>query len=67
MPKSSPVDLTSTLEYLDSHRDQFRITLESLSRIPSVSAEGFPPEEVARSAEATCEAMRAVGLETSRC
>ena len=56
-------DPARAIEYLDSNRERFRTTLEDLSRIPSVSAEGYPPEEVARSAEATCAAMRAVGLE----
>jgi acetylornithine deacetylase/succinyl-diaminopimelate desuccinylase-like protein len=51
------------IEYLDSNRDGFRKTLEDLSRIPSVSAEGYPTEEVARSAEATCAVMREIGLE----
>jgi acetylornithine deacetylase/succinyl-diaminopimelate desuccinylase-like protein len=37
--------------------------LVALSRIPSVSAEGFPPEEVARCAEAVAALLRDVGLE----
>ena len=37
--------------------------LEALSRIPSVSAPGFPPEEVARCAEAVAGLLREVGLE----
>jgi acetylornithine deacetylase/succinyl-diaminopimelate desuccinylase-like protein len=51
------------LRYLDQHFDEFKATLVDLSRIPSVSAQGFPPEEVRRSAEATAEAMRRVGIE----
>jgi len=37
--------------------------LLALSRIPSVSAEGFPPEEVARCAEAVAALLSDVGLE----
>lgn len=53
----------AALKYLDQHFDDFKNTLVELSRIPSISAEGFPPEEVRRSAEATAEAMRQAGLE----
>ena len=51
------------LRYLDQHFEDFKRTLVDLSRIPSVSAQGFPPEEVRRSAEATAEVMRRVGIE----
>jgi acetylornithine deacetylase/succinyl-diaminopimelate desuccinylase-like protein len=51
------------LRYLDQHFDEFKATLCDLSRIPSISAQGFPPEEVRRSAEATAEVMRRVGVE----
>jgi acetylornithine deacetylase/succinyl-diaminopimelate desuccinylase-like protein len=51
------------LRYLDQHFDEFKSTLCDLSRIPSVSAQGFPPEEVRRSAEATADVMRRVGIE----
>lgn len=37
--------------------------LSELSRIPSVSAPGFPPEEVARCAEAVAELLARVGLD----
>ena len=40
--------------------------LKTLVRIPSVSAEGFPPEEVRRSAEATAGLLRGAGLESVR-
>ena len=51
------------LKYLDQHLDEFKATLVELSKIPSISADGFPPEEVRRSAEATADVMRRVGIE----
>jgi acetylornithine deacetylase/succinyl-diaminopimelate desuccinylase-like protein len=53
----------AALGYLESHYEAFKGTLIELSRIPSVSAEGYPPQEVRRSAEAVGAAMRAVGIE----
>ena len=51
------------LRYFEGHRRDFLQTLSQLCRIPSISADGFPPEEVARSAEATAGALRQVGLD----
>jgi acetylornithine deacetylase/succinyl-diaminopimelate desuccinylase-like protein len=51
------------LKYLDQHFEEFKATLIALSKIPSISADGFPPEEVRRSAEATADVMREVGVE----
>jgi acetylornithine deacetylase/succinyl-diaminopimelate desuccinylase-like protein len=51
------------LDYLETHFDDFQKTLVDLSRVPSVSAEGFPPSEVRRSADAVADAMRRVGIE----
>jgi acetylornithine deacetylase/succinyl-diaminopimelate desuccinylase-like protein len=53
----------AALAYLDAHAADFERTLIELARIPSVSADGFPREEVRRSAEATAQALRAAGLE----
>ncbi len=53
----------TALDYLDSHVGDFQKTLVSLSRIPSVSADGFPPEEVHRSAEGVADALRDAGVE----
>ena len=50
------------LEYLDDHLAEFQTSLIELVRIPSVSAEGFPPEEVSRSADAVAQAMKQTGL-----
>jgi acetylornithine deacetylase/succinyl-diaminopimelate desuccinylase-like protein len=53
----------AALDYLDAHRGAFQSTLVEMSRIPSVSAEGFPPEEVRRSAESVARALRDAGVE----
>jgi len=51
------------LRYLEIHFEDFKRTLADLARIPSMSADGFPKEEVRRSAEATAEALRRAGVE----
>ncbi len=56
-------NLKTALKYAEKHFDDFRQTLVTLSRIPSVSAEGFPPAEVRRSAEAMGDALRDAGVE----
>jgi cysteinylglycine-S-conjugate dipeptidase len=56
----------TALDYLDTHVGDFQRTLVSLSRIPSVSADGFPPEEVHRSAEGVADALREAGVENVR-
>jgi len=43
---------------------EIRSELEQLVRIPSISADGFEPAQVRRSAEMTSELLRARGLET---
>ena len=48
---------------LDVRLDHWRETLVALSRIPGVSAAGFPPEEVRRSAQAMAQALRDAGVE----
>src|SRR6267142_5619980 len=54
------------LRYLDAHLADFTRELSDLSRIPSVSANGFPKEEVRRSAEATAEVLRRAGVDNVR-
>jgi len=56
-------NVKAALDYLDGHFNDFQKTLVELSRVPSVSAAGFPPSEVRRSADAVAEAMRRVGIE----
>ena len=46
------------LRDLDARLDHWRETLGALCRIPSISATGFPPEEVRRSAQAVAQALR---------
>jgi len=54
------------LRYLDAHLADFTRELCDLSRIPSVSANGFPKEEVRRSAEATADALRRARVDNVR-
>lgn len=46
--------------------DEYVERLMNLARIPSVSAPGYPPDEVRRSAEAVAGEMRTAGLENVR-
>ena len=55
--------VAAALQYLDRNFDDFKRTLVGLSRVPSVSAEGFPPQEVRRSAQGMAEALRQAGVE----
>jgi len=52
-----------TLAELDARLDHWKQTLVELSRIPSISASGFPPEAVRRSAQAVARTLRDVGVE----
>ena len=64
MPKGKvPENVKKALEYLDNHLSDFQDSLAEMVRIPSVSADGFPPEEVERSAESVAEAMKRTGLD----
>ncbi|HYU42002.1 MAG TPA: dipeptidase, partial [Vicinamibacteria bacterium] len=56
-------NVKTALKYADQHFDDFKGTLVTLSRIPSISAEGFPAAEVRRSAEAMGDALRDAGVE----
>ena len=48
---------------LDARLDHWRQTLVELCRIPSISAAGFPPEEVRCSAQAVAQALGDAGVE----
>jgi acetylornithine deacetylase/succinyl-diaminopimelate desuccinylase-like protein len=56
----------AALAYAESHVDETLDRLSELVRIPSVSAEGFPPGEVRRSAEAVASLLRQAGIENVR-
>jgi len=56
-------NVKAALDYLSANYGSFKATLTELSRIPGVSADGYPPEELRRSAEATAEALRQAGVE----
>jgi acetylornithine deacetylase/succinyl-diaminopimelate desuccinylase-like protein len=59
---SPAAGLTSVLGRVDAQFDEFKQILIDLARIPSVSAPGFPPEEVRRSAHAFADLLRKVGM-----
>ena len=54
--------LAPVLQRIDNELPTHRAALESLIRIPSVSAPGFPPAAVQRSAEAVAALLSRVGL-----
>lgn len=56
-------DLASTVH---AQFPEMKAVLADLVRIPSVSAAGFPPEEVRRSAEAIASLFRRAGMEDAR-
>jgi len=51
------------LRTVDDQFDEMKHTLLDLARIPSVSATGFPAQEVRRSAEAFADLLRQIGME----
>ena len=53
----------SALRYIRGNVGDFKKTLVELSRIPSVSAAGFPAEEVRRSASAMARVLKRIGVE----
>lgn len=55
--------IDSALTYFSAHRQEYLDELKELVRIPSVSFDGFPPEEVRRSAEATARLLRKRGFQ----
>jgi acetylornithine deacetylase/succinyl-diaminopimelate desuccinylase-like protein len=64
MPKKKGSgDANKAVEYLEDHLADFKAMLAEMVRIPSVSAEGFPPKEVERSAESVAAAMKKTGLD----
>jgi acetylornithine deacetylase/succinyl-diaminopimelate desuccinylase-like protein len=53
----------AALDHHRTHEGEFLATLVEMSRIPSISAAGFPPEEVRRSADSVADALRQAGVE----
>jgi acetylornithine deacetylase/succinyl-diaminopimelate desuccinylase-like protein len=51
------------LRHVDEGFEAFKSSLIELSRIPSISAQGFPPEAVRQSAEAIAGLLRRIGVE----
>jgi acetylornithine deacetylase/succinyl-diaminopimelate desuccinylase-like protein len=49
--------------YLDGHINDWKQVLVDLCRIPSMSASGFPAEQVRRSAQAVAKALTDAGVE----
>ena len=58
--------VATALRAIDAQFPEMKRTLLDLARIPGVSAPGFPPEEVRRSAEAFADLLRQVGLDNVR-
>src|SRR5689334_20945788 len=56
-------ETNAVVEYANVHFNEFVDKLKSLVRIPSVSFDGFPPENVRKSAEAVAALLRQEGLE----
>lgn len=57
------MDSTPVAKYADQHFTEFVEQLKTLSRIPSVSFDGFDPKEVVRSARAVAQLLKEEGLE----
>lgn len=55
--------MSQATQHLDAHFESYVADLETLIRIPSVSFDGFPPEEVSRSAAAVAALLKERGLQ----
>lgn len=56
----------SALAHFEAHTDEFVERFKDIVRIPSVSQEGYPREELVRSAEAIAGELKRAGLENVR-
>jgi acetylornithine deacetylase/succinyl-diaminopimelate desuccinylase-like protein len=64
MPASK--DVKAALRDVEQRFDEWKRTLIELCRIPSVSAQGFPREQVRRSAEVFADLLRRIGMQNVR-
>lgn len=55
--------MANPIQYAESHFNEFVEKLKTLVRIPSISFDGFPAEEVKRSAKAVAALLKEEGLE----
>lgn len=55
-------DINKVIQYAENNKESFKNDLCLMSKIPSVSAEGFNPEFVAKSAEEVARQMQEIGL-----
>ncbi len=53
----------SAVKHFEAHRSEYLDDLKRLVRIPSISFDGFPKEEVRKSAQAVADLLKARGLE----
>ncbi len=56
-------NVKAALDYLGGHYEEFKSQLVELSKIPGVSADGYPPAELKRSAQAVADVLRQSGVE----
>jgi cysteinylglycine-S-conjugate dipeptidase len=62
-PAPAPAPVAAALRAVDDQFEDYKRILVDLARIPSVSADGFPRQEVGRSAEAFAALLRQVGVD----
>src|SRR5215831_14558084 len=60
---TSATPMNPVANYADTHFHEFVEKLKRLVRVPSVSFDGFPPENVRKSADAVAALLREEGLE----
>ncbi len=57
------MDVTKVLEHFENNKKQYLEDLKDLVKIPSVSFDGFDPQNVRKSAQAVADLFKRVGLE----
>ncbi|MFN8672602.1 MAG: M20/M25/M40 family metallo-hydrolase [Candidatus Sericytochromatia bacterium] len=56
------MDIEKVISFAKTNKEEFKNNLIKMAKIPSVSADGYPPEEVAKSAEEVANQMKFAGL-----